>query len=42
MIEINLKNVSRDEIIELKEYLEDNCWDWKQKEKSLKQKEENK
>ena len=29
-IEINLKNVSREEISELKKYLEANCWDWKQ------------
>jgi|TARA_E500000305_G_scaffold43129_1_gene33394 hypothetical protein len=28
-IKINLKNVSREEIEELKKYLEDNCWDWK-------------
>ena len=28
-IEINLKNVSREEIEELKKYLEENCWDWK-------------
>ena len=28
-IEINLKNISKNEIIELKEYLEKNCWDLK-------------
>ena len=28
-IEINLKNVSEEEIEELKKYLEENCWDWK-------------
>ena len=31
-IEINLKNVSKEEIEELKKYLEENCWDWKQNE----------
>ena len=31
-IEINLKNVSKEEIEELKKYLEANCWDWKQNE----------
>jgi len=28
-IKINLKNVSKEEIEELKKYLEKNCWDWK-------------
>lgn len=41
MIEINIKYVSEHELLELKNYLENNCWDWKQKEKSLKQNEEN-
>ena len=30
-IKINLKNVSKEEIEELKKYLEENCWDWKVK-----------
>ena len=30
IIKINLKNVSREEIEELKKYLEDNCWMWKE------------
>ena len=28
IIKINLKNVHKDEIQELKKYLESNCWDW--------------
>jgi hypothetical protein len=31
-IEIDLKNVSKDEVVELKDYLENNCWSWKEKE----------
>lgn len=34
-IEINLKNVSREEIEGLKKYLEENCWDWKVKDEIL-------
>ena len=30
IITINLTNVSRDEQEELREYLENNCWDWKE------------
>jgi len=33
-IKINLKNVSKEEIEELKKYLEENCWDWKVKKNS--------
>tara|TARA_R100001079_G_scaffold33297_1_gene16863 strand:- start:719 stop:835 length:117 start_codon:yes stop_codon:yes gene_type:complete len=29
-IEIDLKNVHKEEIKELIEYLENNCWKWKQ------------
>tara|TARA_R100001591_G_scaffold83608_2_gene90085 strand:- start:617 stop:736 length:120 start_codon:yes stop_codon:yes gene_type:complete len=28
IIKINIKNVSREEIKQLKKYLEENCWDW--------------
>jgi len=34
IIEINLKNVHKDEIQELKKYLEENCWNWKQEKKT--------
>jgi|TARA_Y100000310_G_scaffold54006_1_gene49522 hypothetical protein len=30
VIVINLNNVHREEQQELKDYLESNCWDWKQ------------
>ena len=33
-IEIDIKNVSKDEVVELKDYLENNCWSWKEKEKT--------
>ena len=29
-LEIDLKNVHIDEIKELKDYLENNCWEWKE------------
>jgi hypothetical protein len=31
VIVIDLTNVSREEQEELKQFLEDNCWDWKEK-----------
>jgi len=35
-IEIDLKNVHKDEIQELKKYLEENFWNWKQEKESMK------
>tara|TARA_R100001460_G_scaffold78772_1_gene119749 strand:+ start:203 stop:364 length:162 start_codon:yes stop_codon:yes gene_type:complete len=35
IIKIDLKNVHKDEIQELKKYLEENCWDWKQEKKDF-------
>ena len=29
IIEINLNNVSKEEVKQLKSYLENNCWNWK-------------
>jgi hypothetical protein len=30
IIEIDCVNVSREEVKELKDYLEENCWNWKE------------
>lgn len=30
IIKIDLKNVHKEEIEQLKKYLEENCWNWKQ------------
>lgn len=34
IIKVDLTNVHRDEQQELRDYLEDNCWSWKEQEEN--------